>query len=171
MASFVNYPLVGFHFLVVFDISPVEVAFQEVSGLNFTVEYKNQKSGGLNSTTDLRLPVGPKYENLVLKRGYGPMSGISAWVINAVENYNYLPTNIMISLLDEEHLPVSSWYVVNALPVKWEISGFNAEDGKLAIESLTLTYDYFKTLSLSGAVAAVVNAIESINAAGKISVP
>lgn len=171
MASFVNYPLIGFHFLVVFDISPVEIAFQEVSGLNFTVEYKNQKSGGFNNVSDLRLPVGPRYENLVLKRGYGPDSGISSWVTNAVENYNYQPTNIMISLLDEEHLPVSTWYVVNALPVKWEISGFNAEDGKLAIESLTLTYDYFKTLSLSEAVSVVVNAIESISVAGKISVP
>ncbi len=166
-----KYPLPGFHFLVVFDIFPFEIGFQEVSGLSYTVEYKTQKSGGSNSTSELRLPQGPKYENLVLKRGYGIVSGISAWVIDAVENFNYKPANILISLLDEEHLPVSSWYVTNALPLKWEISSFNAEDGKIAIESLTLIYDSFRTLNASAVLAAVADAAVSVSVSGKIAVP
>ena len=169
MSDFLKYPLPGFHFTVVFDLFPVEIGFQEVSGLSFTVEYQTFKNGGSNSSSQLRLPKAPQYENLVLKRGFGVVSGLSAWIIDAAENFNYQPTNILISLLDEEHVPVSSWYVVNALPLKWELSSFNAEEGKLAIESITLTYDYFKTLSLSAA-PAITNAVTTLTQ-GKISMP
>ena len=165
-----NYPLTGFHFVVSFDIFPGEVGFQEVSGLSFTVEYKTQKSGGSNSTSELRLPQGPKYDNLVLKRGYGIISGISAWVIDAVENFNYRSTNILISLLDEEHQPVSSWYVINALPLSWNISALNAEEGRIVIESLTLVYDSFKTINASAALAAAMDEV-IIVVPGKITMP
>ncbi|HEV3412115.1 MAG TPA: phage tail protein [Puia sp.] len=155
-----TYPLTGFHFLVTFELSPIpiDMTFQEVSGLSVEAQYDPYKSGGQNGF-EYRLPVRPKYSDLVLKRGYPLVSGISAWMIDAFENYNYQPTNLVIALLDEEHIPVSSWYVINALPVKWDLSSFNAEESRLAIETMTLRYDRFRTLNLSAAVAAVINAL------------
>jgi hypothetical protein len=35
---------------------------------------------------------------------------------------------------------------MHALPKKWDISAFNAEQNTLAIGTLTLTYRYFKTI-------------------------
>src|SRR3569833_2355536 len=96
---------------------------------------------------------------MVLKRGMTLISGVTAWMIDATENFNYTPTNLLVSLLDENHLPVSSWYVINAIPIKAEISSFAAEESKIVIESLTLRYEYFKTLNLSSAAAAIADAL------------
>ena len=171
MSDYLKYPLTGFHFSVMFDIFPDEIGFQDVSGLSFEIEYEPAASGGFN-TNGFRLPKRPKYQDLVLKRGLGIASGISAWVIDAAENFKFKPTNILISLLNEYHMPLSSWYVVNALPLKWDISPFNAEEGKIVIETMTLKYDYFKTLNLSAAIAGAVDAIFPIKTStSNLSVP
>lgn len=168
-----EYPLTGFHFLVVFEIFPQlpsDTYFQEVSGLTVEAQYETYKVGGQNGF-EYRLPLRPRYSDLVLKRGYTMVSGVSAWMIDAFENFNYQPANLVISLLNEEHLPVSSWYVVNALPVKWDLSSFNAETSQIVIESMTLKYDYFKTLNLSGAAATVADLLSAAGGGISLSFP
>lgn len=167
-----SYPFPSFHFTVMFELFPQlpdDTRFQEVSGLSVEVQYETYKAGG-NNAFEYRLPLRPKYNDLVLKRGYTLVSGITAWMIDAFENFNYQPTNLIISLLDEEHIPVSSWYVVNALPVSWNVSSFNSEQSQLLIESMTLRYDYFKSLSLSGAAAAVADALNSLTGGASASI-
>ena len=105
-----------------------------------------------------RLPGRTKYSDLVLKRGMTLVSGITAWCVDAIENFNFQPTNMLVSLLNADHLPVSSWYIANAIPIRYEISGLNAEQNQIVIESLTLRYEYYKTLNLSAAVTAAVGA-------------
>lgn len=174
MADPINfYPFTGFHFVVMFELFPQlpgDTCFQEVSGLTVEAQYETYKGGG-NNGFEYRLPLRPKYSDLTLKRGYTLVSGISAWMIDAFENFNYQPTNIIISLLNEEHIPVSSWYIVNALPVKWDLSPFNAEESRLVIESMTLRYDFFKSLNLSAAAAAIADALSSIGSGSSISFP
>ncbi|HTA26592.1 MAG TPA: phage tail protein [Bacteroidia bacterium] len=152
-----DYPYTGFHFLVLFELFPQlpnDFRFQEVSGLSVNVDLETYKEGGENRFVH-RLPGRTQYSDLVLKRGFTLVSGVTAWCIDAVENYNYNPCNLIVSLLDSNHLPVSSWYVVNAIPIKYDISSFNAEQSQIVIESLTLRYEYYKTLSLSSAAAMV----------------
>jgi phage tail-like protein len=55
-----------------------------------------------------------------------------------------VPTNLMISLLDEDHPPLYNWYVVNAIPKRLEIAGINASSNEILVETLALTYQYFK---------------------------
>jgi phage tail-like protein len=168
-----DYPYTGFHFLVSFELFPQlpnDFRFQEVSGLVIDVNLDTYNEGGENRFVH-RLPARTKYADLVLKRGMTLVSGVSAWVVDAVENFNYVPTNLVVSLLDENHLPVSSWYVVNAIPIKSEISSFNAEEGKIVIESLTLRYEYFKSLNLSSAVAALADLLSPSIPTVSISVP
>jgi phage tail-like protein len=167
-----NYPFTSFHFLVTFELPPlpVDMQFQDVSGLSVEAQYETYKAGGQNSF-EYRLPNRPRYSDLVLKRGYPLLSNITAWMIDAFENYNYQPTNLVIALLDEEHIPISSWYVVNALPVKWELSSFNAEESKIVVETMTLTYDHFRSLSLSAAAAAVLDALTTSDSGASISFP
>ena len=169
-----EYPLTSFHFSVVFEIFPqlpVDTYFQEVTGLSAEAQYDINPFGGQNNFKS-GLPTGTKFgSELVLKRGYTLISGISAWMIDAFENFNYRNTNLIVSLLNEEHLPVSSWYVVNALPVKWELSSFDAEDSKILIESMTLRYDYFKTLNLSSAPVLIAKALNLPNPVISITFP
>ncbi len=73
---------------------------------------------------------------------------------------------MLISLLNEDHLPVSSWYITNAIPIKYEITGLNAEQSQIVIESLTLRYEYYNTLNLSAAVTAGIGAVAGLLGAG-----
>jgi phage tail-like protein len=160
--------------MVVFEIFPQlpnDFRFQEVTGLTTDVNLETYNEGGENRFVH-RLPGRTKYADLVLKRGMTLVSGVAAWCLDAVENFNYQPTNLLISLLNEQHLPVSSWYVVNAIPIRYDIGGFHAEQNKIVIESITLRYEYYRTLNASAAVGAVGSLLSgSVSASATISVP
>lgn len=150
-----QYPQTGFHFSVAFELfpqMPSDLRFQEVSGLKANIITEPASDGGSMAMPELPLKIG--YEDLVLKRGVFIGSGVRLWCIKAIEEFQFQPTNLVIMLLNEFHLPVMSWYVVGAYPVSWEVSAFNAEKSELAIESITLKYDHFKQLSLESAVSA-----------------
>lgn len=166
-----DYPITGFHFLVVFEIFPQvpnDFRFQDVTGLSVTVGLDTYSEGGENRFVH-RLPGRNTYSDLVLKRGMTLVSGVTAWCLDSIENFNYQPTNMLISLLNEDHLPVSSWYIANAIPIKYEISAFNAEQSQIVIESMTLRYEYYKTLNLSAAVGAAVGAVAGLLGGGGAS--
>ena len=52
---------------------------------------------------------------------------------------------ILITLLNDMHLPISAWYVVGAYPVSWSVKDFKADQSEVAIETIKLHYKYFKT--------------------------
>lgn len=143
-----NYPPVGFHFAVVFELfpqTPNDFRFQEVQGLSVEVETEEFKEGGENRFVH-KLPTRTKYQELVLKRGMFVGSGIILWCRNAIENFDFQPTNLTITLLNEDHIPIAAWYVVNAYPVSWSITDLNAMESKVVVESIKLRYNYFKIL-------------------------
>jgi phage tail-like protein len=167
-----NYPLVGFHFIVAFEIFPQmphDFRFQEVSGLSVDVEMETFKEGGQNRF-EHQLPVRTKYSDITLKRGMFILpSGIEAWCINAVQNFIFQPSNLLISLLNDSHLPVQNWYVVNAIPKRVEFTTLNAEQNQLAIQTLVLSYNYFNILNASTALAAGMNALAGASASASVS--
>jgi len=144
-----RYPPVGFHFIVSFELFPQpsnELGFQEVSGLNVDMETEAYKEGGENRFV-YQLPIRAKYEDLVLKRGFLSTSDIITWCQDAIYNFVFKPINVMISLQDENHKPLYSWYVINAYPKKWSISSLNAQENTIVVESLTLAYQLFKPIT------------------------
>ena len=143
------YPPTGFHFSIDFDGIEGEsngFNFQSVSGLSSEMEYEEVKEGGLNHYSH-QLPVKAKYTDLVLKRGMLKGSKLVAWVEDAIENFNFKPVNMQVKLLNEDHEPLKTWSVVHVLPKKLEVSNFDAEKSELVIESLTVSYNYFKIIS------------------------
>lgn len=136
------YPPLGFHFKVEFADLSGEYQFQSVSGLNVEFETEQVAEGGENRFKH-KLPVSTRYPNLVLKRGIRVDSSLTKWCREALEDFDIKPTNITISLLNEEHEPLMTWNVVHAYPIKWSVSEFNAEKSQLAIESIELAYNYF----------------------------
>jgi phage tail-like protein len=143
-----QHPLPGFHFLVAFQLfpeTPNDFRFQEVSGLDVEVEMESFAEGGQNRFV-WQAPKRARYSDLTLKRGVLVGSGITFWCRNAIENFVFDPVNITIALLNEMHAPIHTWYVVNAIPKKWAVSGFNSQESSLMVDSLTLTYQYFNIL-------------------------
>jgi len=143
-----EYPPVGFHFLVAFEIfpqTPHDMRFQSVNGLSVSMETEDFKEGGENRFVH-KLPVRTKYDDITLNRGMFIGSGLVLWCRQAIEEFKFQPTNLLITLLNDMHLPISAWYVVNAYPVQWSVSDFKAEESAVVIESIKLKYNYFKTI-------------------------
>lgn len=138
-------PPVGFHFRVQFDDfgNDQDMRFQEVLGISATIEMEAVIEGGQNRFTK-QLPKRTKYSDITLKRGFYVDSEILEWCRVAIEDFEFEPMNLMISLLDEKHEPMSAWYVINAIPIEWSLSGFNAMTNSAVIETLKLNYDYFE---------------------------
>ncbi|MFB6317224.1 phage tail protein [Saccharicrinis sp. FJH54] len=137
------YPPLAFHFKVTFNNVEGETAFQSVDGLTVELETEQVAEGGENRFKHV-LPVRSKYPHLVLKRGLITNSDLIKWCREALEDMVIEPTDITISLLNEKHEPLMTWNVAHAYPVKWSVSNFNAEESKLVIETIELTYNYFK---------------------------
>lgn len=143
-----TYPLVGFHFLVTFNGLNGNglnggISFQEVSGLNVELEIETFKEGGENRYTH-KFPSPPRYPDITLKRGMPPAkSDIFTWAKNSIELFQFEPKDLTISLLNENHEEVVKWDVIKAIPKRWEVSGFHAEQNNVVIETFVLSYQYF----------------------------
>ncbi|TDH27259.1 phage tail protein [Segetibacter sp. 3557_3] len=139
------YPPVGFHFRVSFFGvgNDTDMQFQEVGGLTAEVTTEELAVGGENKFT-YRLPTRAKYSNLILKRGMLNDSGLIDWMRNAIENFEFKPVDMSVDLLDENHEVLSTWNFVQAYPVKWVISDFKALENSFVVETIELSYQYFK---------------------------
>src|SRR6478735_12739681 len=97
------YPPAGFHFAVVVEMfpqTPQDFRFQSVSGLNATISAETVAEGGENRFKH-QFPGTPSYSNIVLKRGVFAGSFIVNWCKNAIENFEFEPHDVLITLLNE----------------------------------------------------------------------
>jgi phage tail-like protein len=137
-----HYPPAGFHFLVTFllpQAGDLDVRFQEVSGLGVDLGAEELVEGGENRFAH-QLPTGTRHGNLVLKRGLLTHSGVTLWVRAALEAFEFLPTSVLVTLLNEQHAPLAAWHFANAYPVKWNVGNLNATENGVLVETLELAY-------------------------------
>ena len=130
-------------FLDVIGVIENDVRFQDVSGLTAELGIEEVIEGGENRFAH-RLPSRAKYSNLVLKRGMLIDSGLIQWFKNAIENFKFMPTTILVKLLDQDHEPMITWSFEKAWPVKWTISDLKATENAIAVETIELAYQYFR---------------------------
>ncbi len=142
-----SYPPLGFYYSVVFSISTNrhDLHFQSVSGLSVEYEMEDYKEGGENRFVH-QLPGRTKYPNLVLKRGVILDSVVTRWCMAAFTLRKFIPADIIVILMNEKGLPLRTWNVVHAIPVKWMTSDLNAEKSEIVVETLELSYRYFVML-------------------------
>lgn len=143
----IEYPPVGFHFRAEFKFSDQraksEINFQEISGLNKEMTTEEFTEGGENRFV-YRFPKGAKYPNLVLKRGMKPDSKVIEWARDAIDNFDFNPVDITVTLLNPDHQPLVTWEFVKCWPVKWSTTDLKAQANELVIETLELSYNYYK---------------------------
>lgn len=140
-----SYPVV-FHFRV--RIAGLEASFQEVSGLEYSLETEEVRAGGDNSTV-YNLPQKIKYQDLVLKRAVLKLDDpFAIWykanaIIGGISAFKVIPIPVEVELCDEHGLPIKMWIFRGAYPCKWGLCNLDAMKNELAIESITFKYSNF----------------------------
>lgn len=149
-------PLAAFHFSVIMvaegdwkknilnaQLPIQEVAFQEVSGLESSLETEEVRCGGDYSTV-YHLPKKVKYSDLVLKRAVvSKEDPFYIWCkknLSAEANFDFLLKCLFINLCDCDGHIVRSWAVEGAYPYKWSLGNLDAMKNELAIESVSLKH-------------------------------
>lgn len=160
------YPPVGFHFdvriLDAFDAASVvtgslgvtkdvDGSFQEVSGISVEVPVDDFYEGGENRFT-YKLPKPIKYSPLQLKRGLvSSLSALGEWCQETFElgfDQPITTKEVLVSLLNEDGLPLMAWVFIGAFPTKWNVSNFNAMNNEIVIETLELSYRRFEQINI-----------------------
>lgn len=140
------YPPVGFLFRVDFlgleGVTDNDVRFQSVSGISADIGTEDLREGGENRYVQ-KLPQPAKYPNLILKRGLLTDSGLIKWFEDAIQNFDFKPITIQISLLNEKIEPLVNWKFVNAYPVKWEISSLDSVRNEIVVDTIEIAYQYY----------------------------
>ena len=145
------YQTVGFHFAVSFhglqaNEKSLDARFQSVAGLDVQWDTETIKEGGENHFEHV-LPLRRKYADLVLKRGLmnpKDSSVLTKWFKDAYDNYNIVPVELDVLLLNDNHDALMKWKIIHAWPKNWKIGELNAERGEVLIETLELNYNYFE---------------------------
>ncbi|RLA26179.1 MAG: phage tail protein [Gammaproteobacteria bacterium] len=157
MASFADQllqqtPTLGFRFGVFFFAggiipNPVDFRFKRVSGISTSISTSSVEEGGQNLFSH-RLPDRVQYDNLVLERGKPVVSPLAIEFNVTMSQFKFAPANVLVSLLNEAGVPISSWLFIKAYPVSWNISDLDAEANSIVVETMELAYERFQSISL-----------------------
>jgi phage tail-like protein len=142
--------VLGSRFSVIFMVggvlpNPLDIRFQRVSGLAATVETSTLVEGGQNLYSH-RLPTRVSYQNLVLERGFVVGSPLNIEFNVAMSLFKFLPSNVMISVLNGDGVPISAWLFMKAYPVRWATADLNAAEDRVLIDTLELCYQSMQAL-------------------------
>ena len=143
-------PIVGMRFAVVFLAggaipNPLDIRFQKVSGLVAEIDTEPLVEGG-NNTAALSLPKGVKHGNLVLERGMVVGSPLNIEFNVAMSSFKFATSNVLVTLLAADKVPLAAWLFIKAWPVKWSVSELNAGEPALVIDTLELAYTRMQIL-------------------------
>ena len=114
------------------------IGFQEISGISVRVDVIEVSEGSFIEESAIKLPGRKHYGNIILKRGIVKRDNdfFNWW--NTIQIGEVERRDIIISLLNEEHIPTLVWKVKNAFPVEIVWSDLRASQSEIAIESLEI---------------------------------
>ncbi|GAB4411220.1 MAG: hypothetical protein OHK0039_16200 [Bacteroidia bacterium] len=143
-----HYPAAKFFFRVSFG--NILVSFQEVSGLEQQVEqleYRHGKSRQLTKQVRAGLA---RTTNITLKRGvFQDRSELVELFGSVLDERHYHPQSghkldFLVSLMDYDGssaVPVMTWKVRNAMPVKFSGPDLRADANEVAVESIEFAHE------------------------------
>ena len=141
-----DYQPSAFYFKVAFAATAgmSDTSFQDVSGIGSELETEPYAEGGENRYVH-QLPKSLKHPRLVLKRGIAKRtSPLVMWCRSVLEGdfaEPIKPMSVIVSLMNENKVPIRVWSFSNAYPVNWEVENFNSTKNEVAIEKIELCYN------------------------------
>ena len=128
-----------YNFLV--DWGGKQIGVSEISGLNIEIEPILVRNGDFREGTEMIIPGQKNYSEVTFKRAISKSDN---------DFYNWISTkdlgtierrNITIKLLNEKQEPVVMWKLKNCFPTKYLGPILQANDSKIAIESLVIVHE------------------------------
>lgn len=137
-----------------FEVDGVDIGrFEEVSGLEVSIETEDVAEGGQNSFVH-KLPGRMTWPNIVLKRGVTKQDNLLKWLNESSgEQFSANGNKIVrksaaITLLDRAGTRLRSWDFTDTYPVKWTGPRFAAASTEGAAEELEITHHGFRSHDL-----------------------
>jgi phage tail-like protein len=127
--------------------NPLDIHFQKVSGLSMSMDMDSVNEGGQNLYTH-RIPKKVSYGNLILERGVPAVSPLGIEFNIAFSMFKFAPSNVLITLFNEDSIPVMGWMFLKAYPVKWSMSDLDANGNSLVIDTMELAYSRFQVIKI-----------------------
>lgn len=142
-------PAVAHRFMVNFMFNtipaPLDIAFQRVSGLSRELEVSQYREGGENAR-NLWLAEKVNHGSLLLERGVTSASILTLQFDRVLRRESTQWANVVILLLNENNIPVTTWTLSHALPVRWQVGDLDAGSSTVLINSLELRYQDMRIL-------------------------
>ena len=152
-SSGLYYPLTKMNFLVSVDEVSGVAAFNEVTGVEATVDVIEFRQGNSSSLAPVKIQGLVKHGNVTLKMGYTRDQDFKTWIQNCVsERRGETPRrNVTIEMIDiTEGAPQSivesvsgtlTWILKDAWVTKYNGPDLNASTSEVAIESVEIAYE------------------------------
>ena len=133
------WPIPKFRFKVQWD--DVEVAFQEVSGLDIEaqpIEYRHGNSPGYSV---LKMPGLKKYSDVTMKKGvFKGDNKFWDW-FNQINMNTIARKSVTITLLTEGDTVAMVWKLTNAFPTKITSTDLKSQGNEAAIETIVIAHE------------------------------
>ena len=152
-SSGLYYPLTKMNFLVSVDEVNGVAAFNEVTGIDASVDVIEFRQGNSSSLAPVKIQGLVKHGNITLKMGYTKDQDFKTWIQNCVsEHRGETPRrNVTIELIDisdgapqaiqETVTGTLTWILKDAWVCKYNGPDLNASTSEVAIESVELAYE------------------------------
>lgn len=134
-----QYPISVYHFEVKWGGS--RVGFTEVSGLDFEVQPIDYREGSDTQYHVSKMPGIPKFGNLTMKRGMLDGDNEFHQWLGTIQLNQVDRRTLTISLLDEQHQPVSTWQAVDCFPCKVTGPQLKSTGNEVAMESIEICHE------------------------------
>lgn len=133
------WPIPKFKFKVQWD--DVEVAFQEVSGLDIEaqpIEYRHGNSPGYSV---IKMPGLKKYSDVTMKKGvFKGDNKFWDW-FNQINMNTIARKSVTITLLTEGDTVAMVWKLTNAFPTKITSTDLKSQGNEAAIETIVIAHE------------------------------
>ncbi|OCA54275.1 phage tail protein [Photorhabdus namnaonensis] len=127
--------------------SPLDIAFQQISGLSRELQTTQLSQGGENAR-NVWLAEKIQHGRLLLKRGVMTVTPLTLIFDRVLRGEKTVYADVVIMLLNENSVPVASWTLSNALPVRWSTGDFDANSNAVLVNSLELRYQDMRWLGV-----------------------
>ncbi|MCT8343811.1 phage tail protein [Photorhabdus kleinii] len=127
--------------------SPLDIAFQRISGLSRELQTSQHSQGGENAR-NVWLAEKIQHGSLMLERGVMTVTPLTLVFDRVLRGEKAVYADVVIMLLNENALPVASWTLSNALPVRWSTGDFDANSNTVLVNSLELRYQDMRWLGV-----------------------
>ena len=131
-------PLQKFKFRVTIPGIPSQIGFQKVSGLSKEVNVVEYDESAFEYTH--KLPGKTKFGEVTMERGMFSDSSMLDQM-KVIQNPDYR-TTMIVQLRDRFGNVQRTWKLAEAWISKWEGSDFDATSDDVAIETITVQYEY-----------------------------